>query len=67
MVVLFSRLRVLPVARPDQPTFLEGFGSKKLACTDALEAADRACVQGLVEVTALEALLMEALTGSLAG
>ena len=67
MIVLFSRLGVEPVARADQPSFLEVLGWRKLACYDALEAGDAAWARGQLDVTALEELLAAALIRSLAG
>lgn len=65
MLVLYSRLRVDPVSRPGRPTFLELLGWNKLACNDALEAADAAWQRGVLEVGELEDLLMKCLTDSL--
>jgi hypothetical protein len=60
MVVLHARLRVVPGAAHDKPTFLEWISWKRLDYNDALEAADEACERGAIDVARLEALIEQA-------
>lgn len=66
LVVLFTRLGVEPVTRPDRPAFLEVLGWRKYDCLDALESADAAYRRGEIDVEPLEELLVEVLTRSFA-
>jgi hypothetical protein len=66
LVVLFTRLGVEPVTRPDRPAFLEVLGWRKYDCVDALEAADAACGCGEIDVGRLEELLVDVLKQSFA-
>jgi len=65
LVLLFFRLGRMPPAKAGQRTFLHRLTQRKLDYNDALEAADRAHVAGLRDVSQLEKLLEDVLSETL--
>lgn len=65
MLVLFARLRRLPLSYADKPNFFDLLARYRLDYFDALEAADRAWAMGAVDVRVMSSLLFRVVQQSL--